>query len=296
MKSYKFGILGGSEGNGHPYSWSAIMNGYNQDYMKDCPYPVIPEYLAKESFPDTQIKNCQVTHVWSTYRKEAEHVARAANIDTVVDEFEDMIGEVDAVLLARDDAENHYDMAKPFLDAGLPVYIDKPLAYSVEEARRILSLEKYPGQVFSCSALAFSKDLSLSESCKSELGKILQVSARVVKSWEKYGVHVIEPVLNLIGRREVASINRSSSPPTNRLTITFSDNTGVDFVSSYKSQLPIEIDVFGSEGAKRLTFGDTFYAFKAALMSFVCGVASKKAVLSHQHMLEVVKYIEMGIG
>ena len=31
---------------------------------------------------------------------------RAANINYVVDEFRDMIGEVDGILLARDDAEN----------------------------------------------------------------------------------------------------------------------------------------------------------------------------------------------
>ena len=41
----RLGIMGMSEGNGHPYSWSAIFNGYNSLEMEDCGFPVIPEYL-----------------------------------------------------------------------------------------------------------------------------------------------------------------------------------------------------------------------------------------------------------
>ena len=32
----RVGILGLSEGNGHPYSWSAIFNGF--DKTKECPF------------------------------------------------------------------------------------------------------------------------------------------------------------------------------------------------------------------------------------------------------------------
>ena len=40
------GVMGMSEGNGHPYSWSAIINGdYDEKAMADCSYPVIPAYL-----------------------------------------------------------------------------------------------------------------------------------------------------------------------------------------------------------------------------------------------------------
>ena len=51
MTALKFGVIGMSEGNGHPYSWSAIFNGYDADAMRDCPFPAIPEYLARRRFP-----------------------------------------------------------------------------------------------------------------------------------------------------------------------------------------------------------------------------------------------------
>ena len=41
----KIGILGYTDGNGHPYSYSSIFNGYNNEGMKKCPFKTIPEYL-----------------------------------------------------------------------------------------------------------------------------------------------------------------------------------------------------------------------------------------------------------
>ena len=43
----RLAMLGMIEGNGHPYSWSAIVNGYNPEEMAKCPFPVIPQYLAE---------------------------------------------------------------------------------------------------------------------------------------------------------------------------------------------------------------------------------------------------------
>ena len=80
-----------------------------------------------------------------------EHVAAASRIAHVVDRLEDMATEVDAILLARDDAETHAAFAAPFLDAGLPIYIDKPLALSIAEAEAMYAREKHEGQIFTCS-------------------------------------------------------------------------------------------------------------------------------------------------
>ena len=42
----RLAMLGMVEGNGHPYSWSAIINGgFDAATIKDCPYAAIPQYL-----------------------------------------------------------------------------------------------------------------------------------------------------------------------------------------------------------------------------------------------------------
>ena len=113
--SLKLGIIGLSDGNGHPYSWSAIFNGYNVKAMKKCGFPVIPEYLAEQRWPEAQISNARVTSVWTDEKKQSEHIAKASLIDNVASNLDDLAVHQDAILLARDDAENHFEYAKKYL-------------------------------------------------------------------------------------------------------------------------------------------------------------------------------------
>ena len=99
MEPLKLGVIGMSEGNGHPYSWSAIFNGYDAGAMAECPFPVIPEYLSKQTFPDDRIESALVTHIWCQENSVSQHIAKASNISHVVEDLESMVGEVDAILL-----------------------------------------------------------------------------------------------------------------------------------------------------------------------------------------------------
>jgi len=67
-------MLGMVDGNGHPYSWSAIFNGYDPAGMARCPYPTIPDYLGKEPQDSVQIPGARVTHVWTDDPADAEQV------------------------------------------------------------------------------------------------------------------------------------------------------------------------------------------------------------------------------
>src|SRR5690554_2484576 len=189
----KLGIIGMSEGNGHPYSWAAICNGYNPKAMESCPFPVIPEYLSQQHWPQAAIENVQVSHIWTQDKRISNHIAEASLIPNISFSIEEMIREVDGILLARDDAENHPDMALPIISAGIPVFIDKPLALSIKDAEIMYAAEKYRGQIYSCSSLRFAKELELTESDLKKIGKVKFVEARTPKSWEKYAVHLIDP-------------------------------------------------------------------------------------------------------
>ena len=52
--------------------------------------------------------------IFGLNQQNPESIARTCYIDNIVYQYEDMIGKVDAILLARDDS-NHYKIAKPFL-------------------------------------------------------------------------------------------------------------------------------------------------------------------------------------
>ena len=50
---------------------------------------------------------------------------------------EDMLGQVDAVMITSRRGDLHLPYARPFVDRGMPVFIDKPFAMSVADAREL---------------------------------------------------------------------------------------------------------------------------------------------------------------
>jgi len=294
-KNINLGIIGLSEGNGHPYSWAAIFNGYDKKKMESCGYPVIPTYLKKQKFPDVQIKEGRVTHVWTQDLNLSKRIASAALIDNIATDYNDLVENVDAVLLARDDAENHFKFAKPFLKAGIPIYIDKPLATTVAGAKKIINLQSYEGQLFSCSALRYAPELKMSDKKKKILGEIRSIHGYVQKSWEKYAVHIIEPILQLIPNRgEIVNSMTQRSDDKVLLNVNFKSGIDVKIETFGKHETPTGLKIIGTKGTTTVNFNSTFETFRSALKNFMEGIINKDVRISSKDMIEVVRLIELG--
>lgn len=79
----------------------------------------------------------------------------------LVEKPEDMIGKVDVMLIEAVDGSVHFDRAKPFLEAGIPCFIDKPFTCSVADAKKIIELaQKKKLLIFSSSSLRFAPELT----------------------------------------------------------------------------------------------------------------------------------------
>ena len=254
--------------------------------------------MPKPNFPDNFLNHlAEVTHIWTQDKKISEHIAKAARISTICDLLTDMIGEVDAVLLARDDAENHYHFAKPLLEAGIHVYIDKPFALSQQEATRLWDLEKYENQIFTCSALQFAKEYQPTVLNSEKLGEIKAVWATVPKSWKKYAVHIIEPVLNMLPNRGelIEAIKLPiASDELKGVQVRWSSGIIAQFQSGGDLHIPLSIHVQGSNGSQVLKFQDTFYAFKSALNRFIDIINGEKENIPRSFTYEMVKILEAG--
>ena len=263
--------------------------------MEDCGFPVIPRYLEKQKYPDDFIHEATVTHVWTQDRKLSEHIAKASNIANTVKNFEDLIGSVDAILLARDDAENHVYFAKPFLEAGIPIYIDKPLALSLSEAKNLFDLQSYPGQIFSCSALSYADELAPIPSELANIGEIRSIIGFAPKDWDKYAIHAIEPLLRFLPDDDKA-VEASIWKTGDRTTLHCKFSSGIDsqITTFGDSIIPVTLKVIGSAGCIDLQFADAFQCFKLALQDFVASARERKSRISASRMLRVVSLIEMG--
>ena len=154
----KIGIIGMSPGNAHPYSWSSIINGcFDGGEISKIGYPAVSTYL--EANKDTLgIHDAKVTHVWTQDIQISQSIARSSGIDHIETEMEAMIGQVDAVILSRDDPGSHVSLARPFLDAGIPIFIDKPLAVTLEDLE-YFSGENAKGKLLmSCSSMRYANE------------------------------------------------------------------------------------------------------------------------------------------
>lgn len=295
--SLRLGVIGLSEGNGHPYSWSAIFNGYDADAMENCGYPVIPRYLEQQSWPECWIEGAEVVAIWTQDIEQSRHIAKAAHIKEVVSNYSDMLGKVDAVLLARDDAQNHQKYAEPFLRAGLPIYIDKPIALSVAALDKLYDLRQYESQIFTCSALRYSQELMLSGADRKQLGQIKQITAFTPKSWQKYAVHIIEPVLNMLpkGDTPIETLSPTVNDDTGSLIVRWQSGIQTNFFALGGGLTPITIRVSGTNGYKDLNFTDSFSSFKAALQAFVNGIQQNKVASPKAFNKQVVELLESGL-
>ncbi len=296
MSELRLGLLGISEGNGHPYSWAAIVNGYDEGEMARCPFPAIPRYLAEHRFPEEAIGGARVTHLWTQDPTASRQIAATSLIENIVTNPEEMLGGVDAVLLARDDAERHAELAGPFLDAGLPVYVDKPLATSVSAARALFARQASPGQLFTCSALRYAAELRLDRASAEAIGPLRQVLASCPKRWSRYAVHLIEPALALVGEPSpIASHSAHSSEGATRLHVEWESGVQAEFATLGEVEAPIELRVVGETGERTLTFVDSFTAFKTALERFVAVARGEAEPVPEPEVLRVVELIELGM-
>lgn len=294
MKPLRFGVIGLSDGNGHPYSWAAIFNGYDPAAMATCPFSVIPAYLAERSFPADAIAGASVTHVWTQDPAVSAHVAAAARIPTVVADFTDMIGRVDGLLLARDDAETHYYYAAPFLRAGVPVFIDKPLALSVLDAELIYSVQDRPGLVFSCSALKFAAEFRPSPEQLAALGMVQYITGTTPKKWDTYAVHVLDPLQRFVRDAGRVTHTAASGDQTRRLDVRWESGLEARVTALGDLAGPLAITLHGDRGWLEMRFKDSFAAFRSSLQHFTDIVRGDAPPQDSAEVMAVVELIEAG--
>lgn len=296
MSEIKLGIIGMSEGNGHPYSWAAIFNGFNAHYMNQCPFPGIPVYLSQQNYPDDFLSSAYVTHVWSQDPSISQSIAQASRIPRIAQSLEQMAADVDAVLLARDDAENHLQYARPFLEAGLPIFIDKPLAHTLVQAEHLLSLEKYEGQIFSCSALRHAHEFELNASDKEFIESVKIINAYIPKDWKKYAIHIIEPTLKILGfDLSIEAHQKLKTQDITQLSLRVNDDLIINFYTLGQIKHPVSIEYIGETEKRTFIFKDAFYAFRETLRKFIEQIQSAKRLIELEETLQVIRIIEMGL-
>ena len=287
------GILGLSEGNGHPFSFSAIVNGYDDAAFARAGWPVIHNYLKQQGPDRFGIPDARITHAWTQDAQLTRTLCDACLIDVPCATAGEMLGKVDAVIVARDDWETHAGFAMPFLEAGLFVFVDKPLSL---DDRELAAFEPYlrSGKLMSCSGLRYAQELDEFRKPRSDwsIGTPKLVEASVLFGIEKYGIHMIEAVASLDkawGR--VTKVTRLAVPH-DAWQLEFSD--GVPFVLHCLGAVgkTFHVSLYGDRGHRHFDLHDNFSAFRRTMEHFFAQVKSGVPAIDPDETLGIMRLIQ----
>jgi predicted dehydrogenase len=177
----------------------------------------------------------------------------------IVDSIEELLEKVDVVLLESVDGRPHLAQATPVLKAGKRLFIDKPMAASLDDVREIVRLSKETGTpFFSSSSTRFHPDIPRLRD-EPGVGKVEKVQGSSGCSRLKdhpdlyfYGVHGVEALYAVMGRGCV-SVHRKVDENADITTGKWRDGRIGVYYGVLKGKGPPMIKVWGTEGVTEPT-------------------------------------------
>ncbi|MCL5281113.1 MAG: Gfo/Idh/MocA family oxidoreductase [Planctomycetes bacterium] len=172
----------------------------------------------------------------------------------IVGSIEELLQKVDVVLLESVDGRPHLAQVTPVFKAGKRVFIDKPLAASLEDARKIVQLSKETGTpFFSSSSYRFHSDIPRLRD-NPGVGKVTKVQASSPFSKLEfhpdlyfYGIHGVEALYAVMGRGCV-SVSRKSENGADITTGQWKDGRiGVYYGPAKGEKVPM-VRIWGTDG------------------------------------------------
>ena len=90
---------------------------------------------------DPAYADMKVVCVGGMYPESNEALQKEYGVE-ILNTPEEMIGKVDAAMITCRDGKYHAGYAKKFIEAGIPVFVDKPFTVDGQEARELIELAK----------------------------------------------------------------------------------------------------------------------------------------------------------
>jgi len=153
------------------------------------------------------IRGVRITHVWGETDELAREKAELGQIPHVVAKPQDMIGHVDGALILLRDGGKHLAAARPFLKAGLPLFVDKPVANTVADVRTLLRLRRQAGvPIMTGSSIPLQRAVAPMRQAIGGAGQLLAAQlvgpGELENDWGGlpfYGSHLAELMVELFG-------------------------------------------------------------------------------------------------
>lgn len=213
----------------------------------------------------------------------------------IVDSIEELLKKVDVVLLESVDGRPHLKQLLPVLQAGKPVFIDKPVAGSLADVLRIFELaQKHKIPVFSSSSLRFSPGI-IGMRNDPKIGKVLGCLAYGPCPIENhhpdlfwYGIHGVETLFTIMGPG-CQTVTRAHTKGADVVTGTWEDGRVGIFRGIRHGASGYGALVFGS---KAIGPSGSYGGYQPLLVEICKFFRSGKAPVSAAETIEIFAFME----
>lgn len=170
--------------------------------------------IAKIINVEEKVRGFSVDYLWGETEAFARKAAKEGRIGTIVKTPGQMLGKVDAVIVDHRHPRFHLKAVVPFIEKGLPVFVDKPFCFRSDEGKEFLkAAKKFKAPVTSFSTIVLRKSFSRFRRRLSGLGTVLAGGTYGPCDPKSpyggiffYGIHSVEMALAAFGY-DVSSVN-----------------------------------------------------------------------------------------
>ncbi|MCS7221521.1 MAG: Gfo/Idh/MocA family oxidoreductase [Anaerolineae bacterium] len=250
-----------------------------------------------------QVAGGKVVAVWGETPTAGQTFAQQMGIHRCVSTLEELCHEVDGVLICGRWGEDHLWQAKPFLEAGLPTFVDKPLAHTLSAAQAIIELaQAYQAPLMSGTALRFAREMQELAANRARLGRLTLIVSTGpafgtlpdprARGLTFYGIHAAEVLVSLAGRGGQV-VGHQVTPYGYLVSLTYPDgHMGVLHLP--RSTRPYyHVAVYGAEGCHAVEITDVDGFYSGLLRSFLQMVRSRVPAVSPEDSLEALRILSV---
>ncbi len=214
------------------------------------------------------------------------------------DDPAELFGKIDAVLIESVDGSVHLERARPFLERGMPTYVDKPFACSLADAKAMFDLaHRTHAPIMSSSSLRYAPEVVAAKEGKGPSGGIVGVTTYGPAPTHPrnpglfhYGIHPVEMLYTLMGPG-CQRLTCMSQPGADVVTGVWSDGRVATVRGIRAGKADYGFTIFG-EKAVTTQGVSTRYIYRELLKKIVQMLETKEPPIDPRETLEIVAFIE----
>jgi len=210
------------------------------------------------------------------------------------DDMAEMCQAVDAVMVESVDGRPHLEQARAAIEAGKPVFVDKPMASSLKDAIAIFKLAEEKGvPCWSASNVRFHEGVV--KAAESDFGDLVTTLSFGPASLEPhhpdlfwYGIHPTEALFTIMGPG-CKTVSRTHTEGTDIVTGTWSEGRTGILMGIRAAKRSYGVKVFGTKAIVEESFGGAYPQLMTEVVKFF---QTGKAPVSPSETVAILAFME----